>query len=171
MSRFLERLIRRAYAAVKPVIAIGNSLGLIALAGMMFLITVDVTLRKTLDMPILGSYEIVQYLMVITIGFGMAYCGLRREHINVDLVISRLPRLARGIVGCVTGFLSLAVSIIVVWQAYVYIPQLQSGHVLSPVLLIPMYPFVGIAAFGFTLYALVLLIHFGEFLSEVLGGK
>lgn len=171
MHRFLERLIRRSYAALGPVIAIGNNIGLIALAGMMFLVTVDVTLRKTLDMPILGSYEIVKYLMVTTIGLGMAYCGLHRGHITIDLVVSRLPRLARSILGCITGFLTLAVGIVVVWQACVYIPQLQRAHTISPVLLIPVYPFVAIAAFGLALYALVLFIHFGEYLLEVIGKK
>jgi len=171
MSRFLERLIRKAYEATKPVIGILNNIGLVALVGMMFLITVDVSLRKILNMPILGSYEVVQYMMVVTIGFGMAYCGLHRGHINVDLVIDRLPRRARTIMGCITGFLSLAVSIIVVWQAFVYVLQLKQGLKISPVLLIPVYPFAGIVAFGLALYAIVLLIHFWEFLMEVIGAK
>ena len=171
MSRFLEGLIRKAYEATKPVIGILNNIGLVALVGMMFLITVDVSLRKILNMPILGSYEIVQYMMVVTIGFGMAYCGLHRGHINVELVITRLPRLARAIMGCITGFLSLAVSIIVVWQAFVYVSQLKQGLKISPVLLIPVYPFTGIVAFGLALYAIVLLIHFWEFLLEMIGTK
>jgi len=171
MNRYLERLIRRSYAVLGPVIATANSISLIALAGMMFLVTVDVTLRKTLDMPILGSFEIVKYLMVTTIGLGMAYCGIHKGHITVDLVVTHLPRSARGILGCITGFLSLAVGIVVVWQACVYIPQLQRAHTISPVLLIPVYPFVAIAAFGLALYVLVLLIHFGEFLLEVIGNK
>jgi len=171
MSRFLERLIRKAYEATKPVIGYVNNIALVAFVGMMFLITVDVSLRKILNMPILGSYEIVQYMMVVAISFGMAYCGLNRGHINVEVVITHLPRRARAIMCCITGFLTLAIGIIVVWQAFVYLSQLQGGHKISPVLIIPVYPFAGIVAFGLALYAIVLLIHFWEFLLEVIGTK
>jgi len=167
----VERLIRRAYKATRPVIGIVNNIALVAFVGMMFLITVDVSLRKFLNMPILGSYEIVQYMMVVAISFGMAYCGLHRGHIHVELVINRLPRRARAVLGCITGFLSLAASIIVVWQAFVYVSQLHQGGKISPVLLIPVYPFAGIVAFGLALYVIVLLINFWEFLVEVIGTK
>jgi TRAP-type transport system small permease protein len=142
------------------------TIGLAALTGMMFLTAVDVTLRKTLNKPILGSYEIIQFLMAITISFALAYCALEKGHIIIDLLVMRFNKFWRAIIACFTGFLSLAISIVVTWQLIVYIPQMKDGRTLSPVLLIPLYPFVAVVAFGFLLFSLILLFHFAEFISE-----
>lgn len=165
---FLGELLRKLYTVARPINFWCNNIGLVSLVAMMLLTAIDVTLRKTINFSILGSYEIVKFLMAITIGLAMAQCGLEKGHIVVDVFISRLSKFARGVAGCVTGLLSLAVGIMVTWQTVLYVPQMQASHQTSPTLIIPVYPFIGIVAFGLALYAFVLIIHFCEFLSEAM---
>jgi TRAP-type C4-dicarboxylate transport system permease small subunit len=133
---------------------------------MMLLTAIDVTLRKTLNMPILGSYEIIQFMMATTISFALAQCALEKGHITIDLIVVRFSKFGRVVIRCITAFLSLAMGVIVTWQLIVYVPQMKDGSTLSPVLWIPLYPFVGIVAFGFILYSVILLINLGEYIAE-----
>ena len=55
-----------------------NGIGMVSLAAMMFLIAADVVLRYFFNKPITGDYELVQFMLVIMISLGLAYCGLRK---------------------------------------------------------------------------------------------
>lgn len=166
MSRS-KQVIDSLYRGVKPVSTVANYIGMVALAAMMFLTAVDVALRKVANMPVMGSYELIQFMMVICGGLGLAYCAVEKGHVTIDLVTSKLSKRAQGILGMVTSFIGLAVVIMLTWQACVYITLFMTSKQLTAVLMVPLYPFVGIFAFGLALYCVVLLIHFFEFLKEV----
>ena len=137
---------------------------MISLAAMMFLTVADVFLRYSLNKPILGSYELIQYMLLITIAVGLAYCGLEKGHVTIDTFTSRLSPRNRAIANSIVGFLGLVVTSLITWQACVYIIVLRESRVVSTVLLIPVYPFVAILAFGAAFFFLVLLLHFLEFI-------
>lgn len=139
---------------------------MVCLAAMMFLIAADVFLRYLLNKPILGSYELIQYLMVITVSFGLSYCCLQKGHVTLGLFTSRFPRRTRAIVDSVVGLLGLIVTLLMTWQTCIYIVILQKSQVASTVLLIPIFPFVAIVAFGVAFFGVVLLLHFLEFVRE-----
>ncbi len=165
----LQAIIDKCYKVIKPVSTVSNSIGMVILAVMMVLTAVDVTLRKTLNAPIVGSYELIQFMMAITVAFGLAYCGIERGHVTVDLVENRLSKRNRAMLNLVTGFLGLLIAMLITWQTSVHITKLYESQVLSQVLLVPVYPFVGVVTFGLALYTLVLLVHLLEFIREVRG--
>jgi TRAP-type C4-dicarboxylate transport system permease small subunit len=137
------------------------------LAGMMFLTVADVFLRYAFNRPILGSYELVQYMLLITVGVGLAYCALEKGHVTIDTVTAHLPRQARAIVNILVGFLGLVVTVLIAWQTCVYVISLKESQVVSTALLIPVYPFVAFLAFGIAFFCLVLLM---QLLELVLNG-
>ncbi len=65
-----------------------------------------------------------------------------------------------------TGLLGLIVAGLMTWQTIIYIPMLQKSGLVSSVLLIPIYPFVAIVAFGIAFYFVVLVLQFLEFIVE-----
>jgi TRAP-type C4-dicarboxylate transport system permease small subunit len=138
---------------------------MVALAAIMFLTAVDVILRKVANMPIPGSYEVVQLLMATCVGLGLANSGLKKAHINIDLVITRLSRKVQGILGIITGVIALVVIGITTVQTCILITVRIASQLTSTVY-IPIFPFVIIVAFGFILYFVVLIIHFMEYLKE-----
>ena len=66
---------------------VGNT----AIAGMMFLTTVDVFGRYFFHRPVLGAYEITEYLMLIMVFSFLAFAQREKAHINVDIVFNYLP--------------------------------------------------------------------------------
>lgn len=162
----IQKIIDKIYQIIKPVSTVSNAVGMVTLAAMMLLTAFDVILRKTINAPILGSYELIQFMMAITVSFGLAYCGLEKGHVTVDLIENRLSKRTRGILGIITGFLGLVIAALITWQTCVYVMRQVSTKVVSNVLLIPMYPFVGLVAFGIALYTVVLVIHLLEYIQE-----
>jgi TRAP-type C4-dicarboxylate transport system permease small subunit len=162
----IDQAIKTLYDKIRPVANISNSISMVALAAIMFLTAVDVILRKVANMPIPGSYEVVQLLMATCVGLGLANSGLKKAHINIDLVITRLSRKVQGILGIITGVIALVVIGITTVQTCILITVRIASQLTSTVLYIPIFPFVIIVAFGFILYFVVLIIHFMEYLKE-----
>jgi TRAP-type C4-dicarboxylate transport system permease small subunit len=160
----LESFVRTFYRIIRPVNTAVSSVGLICLAAMMFLTAADVILRRAINKPITGSYELIQFMMVITVSLGLSYTALHKGHVTLDIVTSKFPDRARGIVDSVVGLLGLGVAALMTWQACIYITTIQKSQLTSTVLLVPMYPFVAVAAFGLAFFSLVLLLHLLEFI-------
>jgi TRAP-type C4-dicarboxylate transport system permease small subunit len=151
----------------RPAGRVLHSLGVGVLALMMFLTAADVILRYVFNRPIVGAFDLTEYMMAILISFGLAYCAMMKGHVTVDLVVSRLPQRAQAIMDCVTGLLSLGLFSLISWQCFVNVKLLYASGVTSTVLLIPVFPFVGVVGIGSAMLTLILLIDFLESLSRV----
>ena len=138
-----------------------------ALALMMFLTFVDVLLRYIFNSPIQGSAELIEFLMAIVVPFSIAYCAHQRQHISVDLIIERFSRLTRKILDCVVNLATFLLFILVSWQALLYFLDESRSGLTSPVLYIPVYPFIGLVAFAFLALSLILIEQFIESFVEV----
>lgn len=166
MSR-LEKFISTFLRVFKPVSNVFTSIGLVTLAAMMFLTAADVFLRYSINKPILGSYEITQFLMAITVSLGLSYTAIEKSHINIDALVIKLSKKIQGYLSCVTGAISLIVTALLVWQTYVQMMSVKGSELTSSVLQIPAFPFVIIAVIGTVLLWIVFLIHLLEFILQV----
>ena len=162
----LERFIKSVYRIIKPVSNVASSVGMILLAAMMFLTAADVILRYSFNSPIQGTYELTQYMLAITVVVGLSYCAIEKGHVTIDLLTTRMSRRTRAIFDSVTGFLGLVVAALMTWQTCIHIVMLQKSELVSTVLLIPVFPFVAIVAFGIAFYCVVLIVQFLESVME-----
>ena len=150
----------------RPTSGVFHSVGAFVLVLMMMLTAADVILRKTMNLPIVGSYDLIVYMMAIVVAFGLAYCAVMQGHVKVDLVVEHFPRRVRAIIDSITAFLSMGLFSLITWQCFVQMKQLFASNVTSMVLLIPAFPFVGMVGAGSALLTLVLLAYFFDFLSQ-----
>ena len=67
-----------------------NIIGGTALTAMMGLTVADVILRA-FGHPILGTYEMVSYLLALVAGFTIPRMSLDRVHVNMDFILLKLP--------------------------------------------------------------------------------
>ena len=74
-----------------------NLVAEICLVGMAFLTCSEIILRF-LRKPIPGSYDIVGFLLAITIAFAMARTTLQRKHVAVQLLTMILSRRIQKII-------------------------------------------------------------------------
>jgi len=138
---------------------IGVYTGVIALNIMMFLVVVDVFLRKFFAAPIRGSLELTEILLGIVVFLGLAYCAAKDEHVVIDIIVDRLPRRLKKTIMSFIYFLSVAVSALMAWRLFVQALSLQAGHHVSMMLGLVLYPFLIIAFIGCALMTLVYIMN------------
>lgn len=151
---------------LRPAGTVLHSVGVGILALMMFLTASDVILRYVFNRPIVGAFDLTEYMMAIVVAFGLAYCAMMKGHVRVDLIVERLPQRAQAVIDSVTGLLSLGLFSLITWQCFLNVKLQFASGVTSTVLLIPVFPFVGMVGIGSALLSLMLLIDFLESLSR-----
>ncbi len=153
---------------VRKISRIFHGAGAVALAAMMFLTATDVFMRYFFNMPITGSYDLTEFLMVIVISFGLAFCAVEKEHVKVELVISLFNKKIQSIINAITEFLSLILFLVIAWSCtqYIFINYLSKAA--YSVLLIPIYPSAAIVACGFVILCMVLMADLLKSLAKVI---
>ena len=116
---------------------IGNT----ALCAMMLLTTADVVGRYFFNAPVLGAYEITEYLMLIMVFSFLALAQSAKVHINVDIVFNRLPAGLRHVLERLNHIICLLMMILVSWMGLQRVWELRKTGEASVLLKIPDYPF------------------------------
>jgi TRAP-type C4-dicarboxylate transport system permease small subunit len=70
----------------------GHILGAAAIIVMMFLVCADVFARYVLSRPIVGAFEISEFLMAGIIFIGFAYSQAQKTHMSIDLLTGHLSQ-------------------------------------------------------------------------------
>lgn len=163
---WLSKAARSLNKCIRPAVEVLHSVGVGVLAVLMVLTAGDVTLRYVFNRPIVGSYDLSEYMMAIVVAFAIAYCAFLKGHVRVDLVVTHFPPRVQAIIDSFTGLLSLILFGFITWQSYVYMKLLFDSGLESTVLLIPRFPFAGLVCLGSAFLTIVLLADFLEFLSQ-----
>ena len=129
----------------------GNVGGYILLC-MMLLTVCDVIGRYAFNSPITGAYEITEIMMVTAVFFLIPYTQEKKGHIAVDLVVILLPKKLRILIDIITHTLSLLLFILIAWMNVVRSIELMRRNEYTPILEIPVSPFVLVVAFGALLF-------------------
>ena len=100
--------------------AISLICGLIAgllLAAMMLLTVADVTLRAFLNMPLRGTYELIELLLAGTFFLALPAVFLRDEHIVVDVIDTLAPR-SVSVLRRFAEMLAVVLLAVMAWQGW-----------------------------------------------------
>lgn len=132
-------------------------IGNVALAAMMLLATADVIGRYFFNAPVLGAYEITEYLMLILVFSFLALAQSAKVHISVDIVFNRLPVRLQRALERLNHLVCLLMMILVSWMSIQRIWELKRTGEASVLLKIPDYPFavflvIGCLAFSFEFF-------------------
>ena len=134
-----------------------TTVGAVALMAMMFLIAFDVMGRDLLNQAIIGTFEMVQYLMIPTVFLALAFGQLEDVHINVDVAIQFISGRKRAALNVITLLLTLAVFVPMAWVSCQQTVQMVDLKQVSQVLLIPRWPFQGLTVVGVAAFCLAIL--------------
>ena len=145
-----------------------NYIGSVVLFMLVIMTTIDVTGRYLFSKPLPATYELTQFMFSITVFFGMAYFGIIKRHIRINLLVDKFPPAAQNIIDTTTGLLSLGMCIVLSWQAFVQARVLQLDKLRSDIWHIPIFPFQFLIALALAIFAMVLLADFLESLATVL---
>ena len=125
---------------------------------MMLLTMADVFGRKVFSDSILGTVELSEFMLVITVFFALAHTEFTDGHVRVDLVVSRLSARARAFLDMITQFVCFVFSGVFTWASYDYAEKMRAVGEVSQDLWIPKYIFIYLVVLGFAVLSLTLLI-------------
>jgi C4-dicarboxylate transporter, DctQ subunit len=139
-------------------------ISVIAIASIMVLIGVHVIGRYFFKTPVKGMIEIAAIFMVFIVFFAVAEVTREKSHVNVDILLIRLSKRTQNIFLLITSFLCIVISVIIAWKMWSRALYLWSnpGETSGATLGIPLMPFIIVAALGFTLLSLELLVDIIE---------
>ncbi|MFC1860940.1 TRAP transporter large permease subunit [Chloroflexota bacterium] len=167
----VSRIFGRLENAISLASRGAGSVGASIIAVMMFLTAVDVILRYFFNRPIIGSFELTEYLMVSAISFTLAYCAILKGHVRVDVIISLLPQGVQLVIRSIVTILALGLFSLVTWQSAIQAGIIQASGAYSSVLRIPTYPFVWVLFVGSALLSLVFLRDLRESVARAVKGS
>lgn len=134
--------------------------GIIAGIILMFMIILtmgNIVLRRVW-VPIRGTYEIMGFAGAMITALAMGFTQKRREHIHVDILVSRFPRWLKKTIFAVNNVLCTIFFLVAAWfVGRRGMTLLETGEV-SETLRMAYYPFAFFVAFGCFLLAAMLFI-------------
>ena len=142
-------------------------MSMISLVALMLLVTVDVIMRRALNSPIYGSYEIEKFMLTIVVFMVLAYIMSNKGHIVVNTFTSSFPPRLRRVATSLGYLLTLIIIGLICWGSVIYGVDMVKAGEKSLLLPIPVAPFIFIAAYGSAILFLATLFHFLYILAGV----
>lgn len=152
--------------AALPVAKVLNIVAGAVLAFMMFFTGIDVVARYFFHAPILGSFEIMTFMLPAVVAFAFAYCFVQEGHVRVDLLTSLLSEKKRAVLHAVSYFSVLVLFVILTIATFQRFMFLYNTGKTSEVLYWPYYPFVLIVFIGWLAVVLVALQKLCEAITK-----
>jgi C4-dicarboxylate transporter DctQ subunit len=86
------------------------------------------------------------------------------------LFVARFSKRSQGVIGSITGILSLGLFSLITWQCIVLGNDIRRAGEVSMTALLPFYPYIYAVAFGCALLTLVILVDFIKSLVKAVKG-
>ena len=144
-----------------------SNLGALALFAMMVITTADVVGRYLFNKPILGVFELTEFLVLIVIFSFLAYTQSHKGHVAVDLLVLLFPKRLQLYIELFNHTICLLLMVLITWMGIVKALELMEIGETSPNLLVPNYPFV----FYLVLGCAVMCIEYIRDLIRLLGSR
>ncbi|MEJ2589426.1 MAG: TRAP transporter small permease [Deltaproteobacteria bacterium] len=122
--------------------------GAFSLFGMMCLTTADVGGRYLFNAPILGAFELTEFLILILIFSFLAYTQSKKAHVSVNLLVMLFPKKLRKIIALFNYTLCLILMGLITYMGFLRALELVEFKEASPNLGVPHYPFVFFLVLG-----------------------
>lgn len=164
----LIRVAENLKRVVTPVSRVLNDVSIVVLAGVMFLVVADVLMRRLFNSPIFGSHDVRAVGFALVVFLPMGWCTLMDRHVELTVVVHRLPKKLRQYIAACVDFLTTAILSVTSWQLMKHGIRLQTMNGETPVVGIPYYPFVYLATLGMAMMTLVFFIKFLLALSNLM---
>ena len=130
----------------------------LALVCIMLLTVADVFMRRFFVRPILGTFEMTEYLLMAAVFTGMVLSQKKKMHVKVTFFIDRVPWRARCVIHGIFELICTGMLMYQAYAAFLHARFFYSGAWTSDVLQFPIHPFYWIMAISFFFFALLLFV-------------
>jgi tripartite ATP-independent transporter DctM subunit len=155
---------QQIHKIIDPVVTWVCNFGMYALVVMVLTVVADVIMRA-LKIGIPGLNELEIFMLVAVIFLSIAYVGIKKGHLSIELFTSRLSQPRQAIVKTINDLFGLSIMVIITWQSVVY--GIHKLPVSTQVLDLPLSPVIFLITLGSGLLSIVILADILEDLGEV----
>src|SRR5215510_14954885 len=118
---------------------------------------IDVAGRYLFNRPLPGALELSELLMIFLVFGAFAVTELRNGHVDIDVVVNKMPARARACSETFAAMLSTAFWGAITWRTALHAQNVWRAGETTPNLGLPVAPFVWVATAGTLLFALALV--------------
>jgi TRAP-type C4-dicarboxylate transport system permease small subunit len=119
---------------------------------------VDALSRKFLNHPFTFTYELTEIMMVLVTFLGLGYITSKDGHIEVDILVPRLPFRTQNIIRAFNAFVGIGIFSLISWQAFIAAIQMITKGNVTEILRLSLTPFIIVVSVGALWMCLELLI-------------
>lgn len=143
---------------------LGMAVGAVSLVGIMLLVVANIITRLC-GSAIMGTFELINFMIVVTVAFALGYTALKKGHIVVEIVTSRFSPRVQAILEILTSIIGLGFWAVIAWATVML--MVESGFEEQTELLELSYlPFRSIFVLGLMLFFSVLLVNLYKALRQ-----
>ena len=138
---------------------------------LMFMTLAEIVMRRFLNMPLPGAFELTLICLSMAVFFGCGYAQKTGMHVVIDFLYERLPRAWKRGISIFSTLLYAGIVVVMFWTVLQdAIRRTGTGDVTST-LQLPIYPFVFASAAGLAGLVLAVFVTLYNVLieKEVLG--
>ena len=150
-------MIKKIDKIISTISTAGAYVSCVLISAIMFLICIDVFLRKVFRFSIAGSYEIVECLLMLVVFTAFAMAQTRKGHIHVTVFISKFPRIPQTIINGILGLISFVAAFFCAYALWYQAMYSMNIHTVTSVLYMPLYPFYFVSSVCVYIFAVTLL--------------
>lgn len=143
-----------------------NKISMLMVFLMMLLMVVDISLRQITGSPILGSYELVEGLMVVLVFFSFAQTQVKKGHIAVDMITHAMPQKVRMFFNIIVLTCAVGMTIIMTYASVGQAENVLNTHLTSAVLLFPLFPFYCVVVIGLAFLGMEFIVDLAKSVKE-----
>lgn len=143
-----------------------NWIACFALAMMVIIVAADILGNKLFKTPVPGGIEFISLFSVVAIAFAIAETQLAHGHIEVELLVTKLPKKAQRIIAVFVHIFSILLFIVLCIRSFMYGNALMASGEVSMTMQIPYYPFIWGIGVSCIFVILVLVMQLIRILRE-----
>jgi len=156
----IVRLANSLKRVVEPTVTWVAALGAVTLGVMVVMLIVSVIMRKALNAPMKGIFEMTEFGMVLITFLCMSAQYFKPDAMVMETFVEMLPKRLQAMINSFIFLLDAAILGILSWQLFVYGLRVQKMGQVSKILEIPVPPFAYLGAACMLLLTLVFMMKF-----------
>ena len=122
--------------------------GALVLFALMLLTTMDVAGRYLFNTPLMGVFEITEFMMVCLVFCSLAYTQSKKAHVTVDILIGQMSKKKQRMIDILNYGISVIILALITWKSIERGFEIMASNESSGTLQIPVYPFLFVVGLG-----------------------
>jgi TRAP-type C4-dicarboxylate transport system permease small subunit len=159
-------MLKKIEALFVKLAQIMNSIAAVGLFIIMVVVVLNILMRMFFNRPFMGTYEIVQYGLLLVVSLALADNELADGNVVVSFFLEKMKPKTANIFNIATGSLGIIVTGFVTWNQWRMILQKYNNRAASAILMLPHWIIVLVLTLGFFTLFVALIVKVLRFIER-----